>query len=196
MKKNELAIGFRAYLRASGTNLSKVYFSLFSMKTDDDLQKEIEYLYTLYKGTDSYFKSDSIDSWFAIWHKSIRQTDYFSQCFTRSKIDCRITDEERKEFKFLYHQTRQKGFSKTEGKKEHELFNDTYNRYLNLHTLIQTEYSEKSINGNLDSTLWNLIFVDKEAELMKIFIKVFIHHETFIAYHTEQSKDNLMDYPI
>lgn len=131
-----------------------------------------EYLYTLYKGTDDYFKTSSIDCWFAIWHKSIRQSDYFSNCYKSNSIKL-VSDDERKEFKFLANKCTAKDFSKTEGKADNQLFNETYKRYLHLHDIIRRERKEDSINGKLDSMLWNLIYVDKDNELREVFIKTF-----------------------
>lgn len=103
MKNNvELANVFREELRngTSKDSIYTIYHHLFSFKTDDDLQKELEYLYTLYKGTDSFFKESSVDEWFAIWHKSIRQTDYFENCY-QEVVAKLVTDDERREFKYL-----------------------------------------------------------------------------------------------
>lgn len=172
--KTGLAIKFRQLLKewSASESIGSIFAQLFSLKTDEELQEEIEYLYTLYKGTDDYFKSDSIDCWYAIWHKSIRQCDYFKDCYKKNTVKL-ITDEERKEFKFLSSKCRSKGFSKTEGKDENKLFNETYNRYLHLHEIVRRECEHDSINGNLDSMLWNLIHVDKNCDLMKLFLKVF-----------------------
>jgi hypothetical protein len=97
--KNELAIRFREQLErwCRTENIGVLYAQLFSLKTDSELQEELEYLYTLYKGTDDYFKADSIDCWFTIWHKSIRQCDYFKDCYKANSIEL-VTDDERKEF--------------------------------------------------------------------------------------------------
>lgn len=172
--KNELATAFREqlYKLSRKENIGSIYEHLFSFKTDDDLQKELEYLYTLYKGTDKYFKTESIDCWFWIWHKSIRQSDYFKDCYKITKIDL-VTEEERKEFKFLSSVCKAKGFSKTEGKEENKLFNETYSRYLELHQIIIREGEDVSIAGELDSMLWNLIHVDKENKLQEVFLNVF-----------------------
>jgi len=125
--KNELAVRFREQLQlwCKVEHIGVLYAQLFSLKTDDELQQELEYLYTLYKGTDDYFKTDSIDCWFIIWHKSIRQCDYFNDCYKANSIDL-VTDDERKEFKFLANKCRAKDFSKTEGKADNQLFNETY----------------------------------------------------------------------
>jgi hypothetical protein len=172
--KNELAVRFREQLQrwCKVEHIGVLYAQLFSLKTDDELQQELEYLYTLYKGTDDYFKADSIDCWFTIWHKSIRQCDYFTNCYKANSIDL-VTDDERKEFKFLANKCRAKDFSKTEGKEDNQLFNETYKRYLHLHDIIRRERKEDSITGKLDSMLWNLVHVDKGCELRELFVITF-----------------------
>jgi len=176
--KNKSAIKFRELLYnwSQSEYIGTIFYQLFTLKTDNELQEELEYLYTLYKGTDNYFKSESIDCWFTIWHKSIRQCDYFSDCFKVNSVNL-VTDDERKEFRFLANECRKEGFSKTEGKKDNELFNETYNRYLDLFELVRRERKEErkedSINGKLDSILWNLIQLDSECKLEKIFIETF-----------------------
>ncbi len=171
---NELAIIFKENLisLAKKEHIGTIYYQLFSLKTDIELQEELEYLYTLYQGTDDYFKTNSIDCWFEIWHKSIRQTDYFYNCYITNNINL-VTDDERKEFKYLLNKCRDKNFSKTEGKEDNKLFNETYNRYLRLHSIMSREKKEVSINGKLDSILWNTINLDNENKLMDLFIKTF-----------------------
>ena len=153
-----------------------VYYQLFSLKADDELNSELEYLYTLYKGTDDYFKEESINQWFSIWHKTIRQSDFFDNCFKKVKLEI-ISEEERKEYKSLKHAVRSEGFSKTNGKEIGKLFNNTYLRYLDLNTKIKCESSTESINGILDSILWNTIQLDTENLLYKIFITTFTYYE-------------------
>lgn len=157
-------------------SLGSVFSQLFSLRKEEELKYDLYYLYTLYKGTDEFFGENSKDCWFSIWHKSIRQTDYFSDCFQRNKLQL-LTEEEEKEFKFLLHKCKDKEFSKTEGKQKDKLFNDTYLRYLDLHEKRRRQFSEDSINGNLDSMLWNLIHVDKENMLYNTFRKAFMDLE-------------------
>ncbi len=49
-------------------HLAVIYTHLFSLKNDSELQEELEYLYTLYNGTDSHFKKSGKDCWFEVWH--------------------------------------------------------------------------------------------------------------------------------
>ncbi len=153
-------------------SLGIIFYQLFSLKTNDELQSELEYLYTLYKGTDSYFKKSSIDCWFAIWHKSIRQCDYFDNCYQNNKVEL-ISKEERAEFKFLMSKVREKEFSKTDGKADGKLFNDAYNRYLQLREIVRREEKHDSINGKMDSILYNAICIDSKNMLYETFIKTF-----------------------
>lgn len=157
---------------AKKDSLGSVFNQLFSLRKEEELKHDLYYLYTLYKGTDSFFGESSKDCWFSIWHKSIRQTDYFTDCFQRKKIEL-LTEEEEREFKFLLNKCKDKSFSKTEGKQKDKLFNDTYLRYLDLYSKRKREPFDDSINGKLDSMLWNLIHVDKEALLYKMYQRVF-----------------------
>lgn len=174
--KNKLALAFKEELNqwAKKESIGTCFYQLFSLKTSEELQDELEYLKTLYDGTDDYFKEDSKDCWFAIWHKSIRQTDYFqdSNCYQDKHMQL-LTKEESAEHKFLQHQVAQKGFSKTSGKQDNQLFNDTYNRFLELWGKKRRENEKVSISGKLDSILWNLIYVDKDNKLFDIFVKIF-----------------------
>lgn len=157
-------------------SIGNIYANLFSLRTEEELEEDLAYLYTLYKGTDSYWKKDSVDDWFAIWHKSIRQCDYFHNCFQTNTVEL-VTADERAKFKFIGHKVRTEGYDKKNGKDPNKLFNDEYNEYLNLHSKIRREDVDDSINGRLDSMLWNLVHVDEENKLMKLFRRTFLTYE-------------------
>ncbi|MBK7362637.1 MAG: hypothetical protein IPJ01_10115 [Micavibrio sp.] len=168
MKKNILTqLFFDALKKAQETG--SIYLHLFSMLAPDKLEEELLYLFNLSEGNDDYFKEDGKENWFFIFHKSIRQTDFFEGCFKKSNFEL-ITEVEEKEFRFLNNKVQTKAYNK---KSENgKLFSDEYSRYLNLWERRRRQNKEDSINGHLDSVLWNVIHLDK-GELTKAFKRAF-----------------------
>jgi hypothetical protein len=58
-----------------------IYSSLFRIKSDKDFEEDIIEIYETWSGMDSHFGEQGKRDWFYIFHKSIRQSDYFSDCF-------------------------------------------------------------------------------------------------------------------
>jgi len=170
------------FLRQEAKNrIATIYFQLFSTLNPADLNADLDWIKSLHDGTDDYFKELSKPEWFAIWHKQIRQTDYFRDCFKRTHAPL-MTDAERKEFKFLRHQVYKEEYNKRD---EKGFFTDEYKRYLHLHEINKRESVEDSLNGKLDSILWNTIRLDKENLLYITFKRVFDEIE---YYKTEKDK--------
>ena len=161
--------------------ISVIYYQLFSTLNTKDLDADIEWVKSLHDGTDDFFKDSGKNNWFAIWHKQIRQTDYFRNCYKRNHAPI-LTDAERKEFKFLRHEVYKDGYKKHD---ENGFFKEEYKRYLWLHERNRRETLEDSINGKLDSILWNTIWLDKEDILYKIFKRVF---DEIDYYKTKKDK--------
>lgn len=162
---------FLKRLRDNGDELSIIYFHLFRMMDMEKLNEELEYLAALSEGKDDYFKEHGAEEWFAIWHKSVRQTDYFSDIVKKGKIYL-LTDEEKKEFKFLRHKVAEKGYVKASADGKH-LFNDEYRRYLDLWTKSRAEVTEDSVTGHIDSILWNAVHMDDKNKLFNTFKRTF-----------------------
>lgn len=164
------------YLRDSKNELGAIYYHLFRMLDIEKLNEELLYLYDLSEGNDTYFKEYGVESWFAIWHKSVRQTDYFRDIYKKGKIEI-LTPDEKKQFKFLRHKTSQKGYVKasTDGK---HLFNDEYRLYLDLWTKARAEATEDSLGGHIDSILWNTVHIDKDNFLFNSFKRTFREMKT------------------
>ena len=149
-----------------------IYLHLFRMMDEEKLERELEYLFQLSEGKDEFFKKSGKDDWFYIFHKSIRQTDFFQGCYQKKKVEL-VTDLERKEFKFLWNKIHEKGYDKTaEPKEEGYSFSNEYRRYLDLHDRIRRETEEESICGHLDMILWNTIQIDNN-ELYDAFLRMF-----------------------
>lgn len=149
--------------------MAPIYKSLFSILSKESLENQLHYLYDLSEGRDSYFKDDGKENWFYIFHKSIRQCDFFNDCFKKSKFES-VTGDEENEFRFLYDKVKTEGYVK-EG--ENSLFNDEYRRYLELHEKRRRQLKEESINGYLDSILWDMIHADDDNSLKIILEKTF-----------------------
>lgn len=155
--------------QAGKESIATIYYQLFSCMAKEDLDKDMQWCKSLHDGTDDYFKETSKLDWFAIWHKQIRQTDYFRDCFKRINAPL-LSEEERKEFKFLRHKVYKDGYNKRD---EKGFFTEEYQRYLELSTKNKQEFLEDSINGKLDSILWNTIFIDKDKLLFQTLKRVF-----------------------
>lgn len=163
---------FLKKLRDNENHIGMVYYQLFSLVNHKELDETIIYLFHLSIGDDEYFKEYGKENWFAIWHKSVRQTNFFSDNFRKIKMPL-LTADETKEFKFLSNKCSEKGYIKESIDGKH-LFNDEYRRYLDLFGKRRRENADESINGNLDSILWNMVHVDKEDILIKTFEYIFI----------------------
>lgn len=137
--------------------LTSMYRHLFSLLTPDAFEWQINHTYEISRGLDDYFVGrDGKENWFYIFHKNIRQTDFFDDCIKHESIDM-LTDEEKKEMKYLRHKY---VIEKTEEKRDDKGFVDGYKRYLSLHERWRRRIHERNIGGHLDMLLWNLIQID------------------------------------
>jgi hypothetical protein len=161
-------------LKRNQSDISNIYQHLFSLIKFEDLEKELKYLFELSEGEDSFFKESAKTDWFGIFHKSIRQTDFFQECYRKIK-EPQLTDLEEKEFKFLRNKIKGEGYDKTDPTGKF-MFNEEYRRYCDLSLLKQSEQYDKSIGGHLDMILWNTIHVDKN-ELYNTFLRTFSEYK-------------------
>lgn len=161
---------------ARNHTIGSVYLGIFAVAGRTNLERDLQYLKTLFEGKDDYFKEAGIENWFGIWHKSIRQTDYFQNCFTERNLPL-LSDKERSEYKHLHWIVKQDDFDKRANCEAGKIFNPTYLRYLELHSILIREDKRVSIDGYLDSILWNTIHLDKEDILFETFEKTFKAYE-------------------
>ena len=181
MKKEEIksfpfsVLFFEALKKMKDSSLTNIYNHLFSLLKPEDLEWNLKYLFELSEGKDDYFKESGKEGWFAIFHKSIRQSDFIQNCYQKRSIEL-LTDDEKKEFRFLCSKCRAKDYDKTKDKRADQLFSDEYLRYLDLSGKKSREVEEHSIGGHLDSILWNMIHVD-ESELYNAFLRVFSEYK-------------------
>jgi len=166
---------FEALKRIKNDSISHIYYHLFSLLKPEDLEWQLKYLFELSEGKDEFFKEYGKEEWFAIFHKSIRQSDFIQECYQKRGIEL-LTDDENKEFRFLCNKCRTKDYDKTKNKREDQLFSDEYLRYLDLSGKKRREVEEYSIGGHLDSILWNMIYVD-ESELYNVFLRMFSEYK-------------------
>lgn len=170
--------------------IGSLYFILFDLLSEESIDSEIEYLFLLYKGEDEYFKENGKTDWFYIWHKSVRQTDYF-QDLIGYKIENRLTDEQEKELEDLENQMKNlkqsvifqlKRNSIEEDCKKHE---DSYKtlyameEYKSLFKKIQVlgkikrHHEDINLCGKMDSMLWNMVHLDAKNNLYETFLRTF-----------------------
>lgn len=168
-------IFFEALKKMKNGYIANIYHHIFKLIKPEDLEWNLKYIFELSEGKDDYFKKYGKEEWFAIFHKSIRQTDFIQDCYQKRKMDL-LTDDEQKEFRFLANKCREKDYDKTKDKKGDQLFNDEYNRFLDLSGRKRREIEEVSIGGHLDSILWNMIWVD-ENELYDAFLSMFSEYK-------------------
>ncbi len=180
MKYKSLYTVFMQCLSFEQSDIAHVYANLFKLKDERQMQQDLQYMYDINKGRDTIDES----SWFEAWHKTIRQVGFFENC-SQTETVALLTDEELKELRTLLHtyhfDTREQ---KTDGANG-TTFNDQYSRYLELHSKRKRQDIQKSIDGVLDMTLWNLIHADKDDILCNIFLSTF---KTFDQYlHFERT---------
>lgn len=154
-------------------HFTSIYRQLFSMQNFEEFVEYLDYLYMLYRGEDTYFKEAGKTDWFYLFHKSVRQTDFFKGCYKKEKVNL-LTEDEVKRFRFLTNKVREKGYKKAG--ENGQLFNDEYKDYLELHGRFRRETQEVSITGHLDGILWGVIHVDN-GTLEMVFKTAFEYYE-------------------
>lgn len=163
-----------------GSSVASVFLSLFRILPEERLERDLHYLKTLRDGTDDFFKKDSKDCWFEIWHKSIRQCDYFDNTYQTVTLEL-ISDEEDKERKHLWHRfNRTKDPEDKHSKEEGQLFVPDYKKLLDLNEKRRHQEKDYGLNGSLDSILWNMVHVDKEGVLHEMFEDTFVRYDKLV----------------
>lgn len=142
--------------------LCSLYNHLFSIFGKKELDTVLKMLYINYE-TNS-------ESWFFDFHKSLRQCDFFTNCFNHEK-ETILNTEERKELENLETKVRAGGYVMYEDGSL--IFTEEYRKYIYLKELKKREQKPNSIDGHLDMILWNAIYVDTENILEKIFVATF-----------------------
>lgn len=184
-------------LKNTSNEFGSIYYYLFAIMGENFLTDSLDYYYKLSK--------ENPVNWFAAFHKSIRQTDYFQNCAVTISVPT-ITEDEKKELEQLsaeylatdkalskfenellealpspddptYNESYKKNYVETYRAKFREHFSqDKIDRRRTLiKKLRNTE--QKSINGHLDSILWLTIANDLNAFLYLTIDHVFNEYD-------------------
>ena len=191
------------------TEIGNLYYHLFSAKDAEDLEKDLRFLHEVYQGKSECYKEEGKEAWFAIWHKSVRQCDYFTNVFGYT-VEDKLTDEQRTEMEKvqeelnalkkrvivkLNRESTDKEFKAHEQSYKTLYAMDEYKTFLKKiqgFKKIENSHEEFSVAGKFDSMLHTAVYLDTKNELYKIFKRVFNHIETEIelnpSFLAEDSK--------
>jgi len=184
MDKQLLVKIFLDKLRNATDSIGICYYRLFEIQSIQSLESTFEWLYSEYINQKNSPKEEQI--WFYLFHKSIRQTDFFSGC-TKTTRESLLTLEEETELITLAENINaewRKVNPELEGAEPnltiYEYFRRThpenYKRYHELKAKRQN-VETKNISGSLDSVLWNLIHLDNDNFLMLSMLRSFKEHD-------------------
>jgi len=161
-------------LRKSTGKIGNLYAHLFEMQDPEAFDIDMRYTFEKWKETMHLDDDDSQrGAWFFTWHKSLRQSDYFNNCFRKSKYSLLTKEEEkwRKDFKWSLVE------KKVEKRNESGRFTEDYKNYLDLSERARREEVNESINGNLDMMLWNCVQIDNKECLYHSMDDFFFFHK-------------------
>jgi hypothetical protein len=165
-----LAEFFLKILYSGSTEFHSIYRSLFKILTLKELDDILSLHRDIWSGKDEYFGADGKEVWFTVFHKAIRQTDFFCDVYRENIVET-LTPKELKEYWFLRHKVHEEGYVKEGDAKE--LFNPEYRRYLELFNKYQSRKRPVSLGGHLDSVLWNIIHLDNKEVLHNAMLLTF-----------------------
>jgi len=181
-KRYELAETFINILKKGAEQIDgelySLYFHIFMLQSLEDLQDVLEQYQEVALGKDKYFKAEGKTIWFGVFHKAIRQCDYFKDSYRKGDIEI-LSKDEKSELTYLQSIVYKDGYKK-ESDDPKQLFNDEYRRYLELNEMKRLEKRDKSIGGHLDMILWNTINVDKKNILKKAMNSAFKYRHDLI----------------
>lgn len=144
--------------------LYAIYYHLFSILPIEKLEEQLDSYKELADGKDKFFKAEGKKIWYGVFHKAIRQCDFFNEAYIKTKIEI-MTDLEKKELRYLDTIVHDDKYVK-EG--TGQLFNDEYRRYLELAQMKRSESRDQRIGGHIDMILWHTIHLDRRNILKKV----------------------------
>jgi hypothetical protein len=147
----------------SGSDISETYRHLFTCMESKSLENTLTLLKNEVKN----------EHWFYSFHKSMRQTDFYDDVYVEYKVDVR-TDEEQKrmeELRKILPMYPVSNAVKTEEAIDKGLENEM-KEFRGLNKKSTTE-KRRSVSGNLDMVLWNLIHLDKDNFLERFIFNFF-----------------------
>ena len=175
---------------AEKSRLGSQYYRLLLLMGNEDLEEQLEYLHTLSEGRDEYFKEVGKEEWLAIWHKSMRQTDYYQNLFLYREVD-KLTDEQRLELEQLRKEReylkRKVVVRPGETAEEYKLHSDSYQTLYKMPEYIVLTNKIKKLEsirrtredisiGTFDMLLYNTICMDEKSEIVYRLKKVFNYY--------------------
>jgi len=174
---------FLKLLKNDSDPIGGIYYHLFSLLSaqPDTLEDMLKIAYEMSRGKGEYKKGGYKDNWFAVWHKSVRQTDVFQGCFQKRTIEI-LTPEERKTHqnfltKFIDAGTREEKDALRYVEGYDGECTENYKEYLRLNNLKIKEKENFSIDGHLDSILYETVCLDNEDFLYGTFVRLFTEYE-------------------
>lgn len=183
-------------------DIAGVYYHLFSMMPQKELQSNLEFIYECYMGTMGDNKDDRKwykENWFYSFHKSLRQSDFY-QTATVEYHDPLTTEAEEKERKKLiakYDKVRERipedrNLKPTE---QVALWRNAWNADYPEESKRLIELNKKrqntvkfTISGHIAMTLWGVIQLDHEAFLMMTMERTFNEYQLRQKYGRKQEQ--------
>ncbi len=153
------------------------------------MEATLQFVYDCWSGnTNLEHKEYYRLEWFAVFHKSIRQVDFYSNCkisLHKSQLTP-AKDRRRRELRALDTKLhRAYGFDNVDfGSYDYyelkKKYNTEHQKMLSDLRELDRKFNQKedfSINGSLDSILYNLIHLDEENFLYEILEETFEEHQ-------------------
>ena len=160
----ELTEKFLSGLKShSGSDISEIYRHLFICMRKEDLENTLSILK----------ESVHEENWFYLFHKSIRQTDFYEGVHVSEIKDIR-SDQEKNRMEELRKILPFHPFTNAVNS-ERALLMDLESEMKEFRSLYRKSKAEESrgIGGNLDMCLWNLIHLDKDDFLKRYITNFF-----------------------
>lgn len=151
------------------------------------MDSEIENVYKTYKGENDY---GGKEDWFYIWHKSVRQVDYFNNVHGYTVIN-KLTEDQEKELKDLkseLDELKKKVIFKLPKNSSEEEYQKHEQSYRTLNDMdeykvlikkirglnsIKESREDISLGGIMDSILWSTVHLDNKNRLYETFLRTF-----------------------
>ena len=171
---NKYTITFREFLTdlSDHSDIGMIYSRLFSLKTDEELERILKHYHEIQKGTDEFYGEYGKENWFSEFIVSLRKTDFFNNCYQKVGRTI-LKSEERKRMVQLRDIFNDKTKTYEEREAIREARKEEYHEYLSLRQDFQRESEDENIGGHLDMILRDTIYLDKKDCLRRVFLNLF-----------------------
>lgn len=170
-----IVLEFKNLLESNHSDITSLYRHIFCIMSDERLSETLEYYKTLYQ--------EDKENWFYLFHKSIRQSDFFGNDVLSYRIVNMLTDEQktRREELLKIWDNQYKEFKKKNEDEDYAKYKEfrklpecveVSTELQKLNGIMKTK-EETRISGHLDMILWNTIHLDKDNELQTILETTF-----------------------